>query len=145
MGSGYAAHWADVMEWDDIKLIVPNEAAALEQQLQTAGVGMDDFCLAISMDDWDEVKFAVDTEDGINQAISQIKSGWKDVADAFKAATTVEGAGLELEPCHHDPDEGDRYDGIERGYFSVEGVYKMTPAGEKYADKIAQCGFVRFG
>jgi hypothetical protein len=74
MGSGYAAHWADVMEWDDIKRIVPNEAAALEQQLQAAGVGMDDFCLANSIDDWDEVQFAVETDDGINQAISQINA-----------------------------------------------------------------------
>ena len=41
MGTGYAANWADVMTWDDIKSVVPEEAAAFEQELQAAGVGND--------------------------------------------------------------------------------------------------------
>ena len=131
MGTGYAANWADVMTWDDIKSVVPEEAAAFEQELQAAGVEMDRFCDAMSWEDLSMLKVAADGEDAAEDMIGRIEAAWKRLAESFTKATTVEGAGLELNPRYHDPDHGDRYDEVEGGFFDVEGVYRLSPAGRK--------------
>ena len=144
MGMGYAAYHADVIEWDDIKKLVPVEAAEFEKRLATAGVSMSDFCYAESLEDWDVMEFSTEDEDAIQKAVDQIADAWEKLAESFTAATTVDGAGLELEPRYHDPDDGGRYDGVENGFFGVEGVYQLTPAGKKYEDIIDHRGWVEF-
>ena len=146
MGMGYGGDWADVMEWDEIKKIVPEEAAAFEQQLQAADVEMDRFCEAMWWHhDLALMYVAVGGEDAATQAIERIGAAWKRLAEAFTEATTVEGAGLELNPRYHDPDHGDRYDEVEGGFFHVEGAYRLSPAGRKYAREIRRRRFVEFG
>jgi hypothetical protein len=145
MGSGYGAYWADVMKWDDIKNIVPDEAAAFEQQLQAAGVKMDDFCDAMQAEDLGRMNVVADGPDAVSQAIRQIEVAWKRLAESFTRATMVEGAGLELSPDYHNPENGDRYDEVEGGFFHVEGVYQLSPAGKKYGDRIERASFVVFG
>ena len=113
--------------------------------MQAVGVSMDDFCRAMSQDAWNEAQGARDDDNAIEQAITQIESAWKKLADTFTKTTTVDGAGLELQPCYHDSDDGDRYDDVEGGFFHVGGVYQLTPAGTKYAEKIERLGFVEFG
>jgi len=86
-----------------------------------------------------------DGERAAEEAIEQIEAAWKRLAEAFTKATTVEGAGLGLNPRYHDPDYGDRYDEVEGGFFDIEGVYRLSPAGRKYARQIKRRCFVDFG
>ncbi len=107
-----AIYYPQVMDWDDIKEIVPKEAAVFEQRLGAADMSIDEFCYAMHGNDWDD-----DPE--------QVLDAWKSLNAAFTAATTVEGAGLDLQPA---------YD--EDGFFAVGGACVWTPAGNKYDDKL---------
>ena len=141
MSVEFYAFECDVMEWDTIKMIVPDEAAGFEEQLKAAGVSMDDFCEAMCQDDWDFAEFSSDDEDAIEEAIDQIEATWDRVRKAFTEATSVEGAGLRLTPGYHDPD----YEEEPIAYFAVEGVYQLTSAGAKYEDKIERRQFTGVG
>ena len=132
MGMGYAGYQVYVMEWNDIRAIVLMEAAVFEERLKAADLNMDDFCRAMKWDDWDE-------DD------QTILDAWDKVDEAFTKATAVEKTGLELEPDYHDPDEGSRYDGVEYGFFTVEGVHQLTAAGKKYEEMIDRRNYVEFG
>lgn len=108
------------MEWDDIRVIVPQEAAAFLQELQASSVSMDDFCEAEKWSEW-----------------ASIVAAWEKLAAAFTKATTVEGEGLKVYPHYHFPEIGEP-----SAYFGVKGVYKVTPAGEKYQSKIMERCFL---
>lgn len=136
MTSGYVARVVDAMEWDDIRKIVPEEAASFERQLQGAGLGIDDFCLAVALDDWGAVEWSRDDEDAIEQAVAEIETTWRRLAGAFSVATTVKKAGLLLEPGYHNPDERDGLDKVTGGFFGVRGTWQLTPAGKLYAGQI---------
>ena len=144
MGMGFAASFADVIDWNDIRKVVPKEATAFQRQLKAAGIDRDVFCHAMYLDDWGIADFQLDdaARDG---TIRRITAAWEKLADAFTQKTTVGQAGLELVPGYHAADDGDRYDDVQNGYFHVEGVYQLTPAGEKYADKIKRKSFVTLG
>ena len=57
----------------------------------------------------------------------------------------TEKTGLTLHLGYHDPDSGDCYDDIEYEYWYIEGMYQLSPAGEKYQQFITQKSFVVFG
>jgi hypothetical protein len=133
------------MKWNDIKGIIPEEAATFEQQLQAAGVEMDNFCDAMQAEDLERMNVAADGQDAVSRAIGQIEAAWKRLAESFTQATMVEGAGLELSPDYHNPDNGDRYDEVAGGFFRVEGAYQLSPSGKKYAGRIERASFVEFG
>jgi hypothetical protein len=135
MGRAYSG-CGDAMEWNDIRSILPDESAAFEAQLEAAGVSMDDFCCAMAPDDMNQLDVATQGRDTARQTTDRIMAAWKDLAESFVRATTVEGAGLELDPGFHDPEDGDYYDEEPYGFFHVSGVYQLSPAGRKYADKI---------
>ena len=141
MGSGYGTYWADVMTWDSIKTIVPDEAAALEQELEAAGVSLDDFCASMLFLDLKKI-LAVADEDAANRAISQIEAAWQRLADSFKRATAVDGSGLELHTQYQDPDNTDFCNEVDGGFFHVEGAYQLSPAGTRYIDRIQRVCFV---
>jgi hypothetical protein len=143
---GYGASYADVIEWSEIKRLVPKEAHALARELKKAGVSMDNFCQAMDREHWDYAEIALDDPGAVEKAIRQITSAWETLAAAFTKATTVEGAGLELVPRFHNADnDGDRYDDVSGGFFHVDGVYQLTPAGRKFAGKIERKFYVTFG
>jgi hypothetical protein len=145
MGMGFGANYADVMEWPQIKKIVPKEARALERALKKAGASLDDFCKVVVCEDWDSLDTDV-TDPKIAETIPRIQSAWETLSKAFTEATTVNGTGLELEPRFHNSDsEGDRYDDVSGGFFHVEGMHQLTPAGKKLADKIERKFYVTFG
>jgi hypothetical protein len=124
------------MEWEDIKSIVPDESAAFERQLEAAGVDMDAFCCAMAIDDLDGLDVPTEDDDAVRQTIEGIEAAWKNLAGSFTRVTTVEGKGLELQPCYRDAEYGDRDDEVEGDFFHVSGAYQLSPAGKKYADKI---------
>lgn len=136
MGMGFGANFADVMEWDEIKKIVPNEAKALQDAMDCAKIDMDSFCQCIQHSEWG---FAgLDNE---SNQVAKIESCWESLFFAFKKQTD----GLELCPMFHSNDDGDRYDDVSGGFFHVEGVYQQTPAGERFASKIERRFYVTFG
>ena len=145
MGLDYAGCWVDVMEWSDIAKIVPKEAAALERGLKAAGTDIDRFCEAAAREEWDCLELAVKDEKAIGKAVARIQDAWTRLSVAFTKATEVDGAGLTLEPRYHDPDECERGDEVVDGFFHVEGVYQLTPAGKKCAEKIERLTFVEYG
>ena len=112
MSVDFYANEFDVIEWADIKAIVPKEAAALDERLASAGIDIAEFCRGVECDDWDDA----DTQDSLDR----LTDAWDKLDEAFTKATTVEGAGLELEPEYHDPygPYGDEEEGI--GFFAVE-------------------------
>ena len=131
MSVDYYADRYDVMKWDDIKTIVPEEAAALEQHLQAAGMDVDEFCRSWIYDGWD-----IDAGD-CEEVVERIKEVWGKLDAAFTAATTVDDSGLALEPEYHDPAYEDAV-----AFFAVEGVHQLTSAGAKYEDKIERREFI---
>lgn len=140
MSVDFYAFECDVMEWDQIKMIVSEDAAVFEQELQAAGVSMDGFCEAMSQGDWDRAEFSLDDQDAIEDAIARIGATWDTVSKAFTAATTVENAGLTLWPEYHDPGYDDPV-----AFFAVEGVRQLTAAGAKYQDNIERRQFTGVG
>ena len=137
MSCRFYAFEQDVMEWEDIKQIVPEEAAVFEQQLQAAGTDIDEFCRAMKYEDYLDADVA-DAE--IAEWHDRLMEAWDRLDEAFWAATAVEGAGLELTPEYHDPDFEDAV-----AFFAVEGVHQLTPAGAKYEEMIERRQFTGVG
>jgi hypothetical protein len=135
MSVEFYAFERDVIEWDDIKRIVPDEAAAFEEKLPAAEMDMEDFCRGMCLDDWDT------DGDESEETVEAVIDAWNKLEEAFTRATTIEGAGLELEVEYHDPD----YDEHPVGFFSVEGVRQLTPAGARYEDVIQRRQFTGIG
>jgi hypothetical protein len=139
MGMGFGANYADVMEWSQIKRIVPREARAMERALKKAGVSMDNFCQAVCREHWDYAEIKLDDQEA---AIRQMTAAWETLSTAFTSTTK----GLVLEVRFHDADnDGDRYDDVSGGFFHVEGLYQLTSAGKNFADKIERKFYVTFG
>ena len=53
--------------------------------------------------------------------------------------------GLGLEISYHDEESGDRDDDVSGIFWSVDGVYQYTEAGDKYKDRISRCFYVTYG
>ena len=75
MGMGFAANFADVIGWNDIRKVVPKEAAAFQRQLKAAGINRDVFCHAMSLDDWGVADLQLD-DAVLDRTIRQITTAW---------------------------------------------------------------------
>lgn len=76
--------------------------------------------------------------DEVLNAVNKLLS---DFQSAFEADT-----GLTVYPFYYDEDDGDRYDDLEDGlYWSVSGVYQLTPAAEKFKDHIQDVQWTVYG
>lgn len=132
MGMGYAACSTQAFKYDDVKELCPAEVAAIE-----AVEGFESWgALAQSL--W------CDNE----EELAPFKPLVEALCNAFSKATEVDGKGLKLILTYYDEGSGDRYDEVEHldgCMFEVEGVYQMTPAGNKFKDKLAFATYVVFG
>lgn len=129
MGAGYSANYADVIEESFIEEVAPNELAKFKKALEDEEVDFDDFASRL----YDLTDFT-DINDEVYGAMEELQSQFEDVT------------GLKLDLNYHNSeDEGSRYDDIEGAFWSVRGVYTLTPAGQKYLDKIQRCHYVIFG
>jgi hypothetical protein len=137
MGMGYSGIYADVISWDNLKEITPKASTAIDDTLKKNAITLDDFVQCLEWEDGDHLPEGV-TADHISDLFNHLQK-------EFQAATSVGESVLELFPIYHDPDSGDRYDGISGGFFHVEGLYQLSPAGKKIASKVERSFFVRFG
>lgn len=132
MGMGYAACSTQAFKYDDVKELCPAEVAAIEA--------------ALGLDTWGDLARGLWCDD--DEALLPYKLLVEALCDAFSKATEVDGKGLKLILTYYDEDSGDRYDELEHKdgcLFEVEGVYQLTPAGEKFKDKLTFATYVVFG
>jgi len=125
MGMGYAANYVDCVEIDFVRETCPEEFQNLEMVLDEHNYCLDQLGQEGEIDDIQvgEVEDALDL-----------------LEKAFYTAT-----GLTLSVGYHSSDDGDRYDDVQGFFFSVEGAYQLSPAGERNKEKIERKFFVTFG
>jgi hypothetical protein len=131
MGMGYAASYADVISFEDIKKIVGEPAEEFEALLNSNDEQTpDDFCY--------------DAQHGLDEVSEDVAAAWHNVSLAFRNIT-----GASVFPGYHSDEDGDRYDELDGSYFSVDGIYQVSPAGEKIRELTGnvpqRLNFVCFG
>lgn len=137
MSMGYGANYADVVTPNFVKKMCPKEYAAFRKALKAYGSDLDDFAQAANFEDDPEGKLW-----------DELSERWKALCGAFYAATMDDsrGTGLCLDICYHDKTEdGDRYDEVDGAFFTVGGVYELTPSGKKFGKQIKRKFYVTFG
>jgi hypothetical protein len=127
MGMGYGANYVDVVEESFIEEIVGKNL--IEECRKLLAVA--DISAFIRYFDYG------DESDNAPELINV----YENIICKFNKIT-----GLDVGLGYHDKNEdGDRYDDVNGWYWWVEGVYQLTPIGEKYKDKIERKFFVTFG
>ena len=157
MGMGEFACYAQVIEWNKIKELCPGAASAFVCSLPSGQTEVpQEFAKGVEHGDWEDLSELfeecslqddpMDIEQEAESMRDECIAKWKELCVAFTEATTVEGEGLTLWCGHHNHDaEGSRYDDIDGVYFAVEGMYQLTPAGERFKDSIQEKRWTVFG
>src|ERR1043165_606431 len=108
MAMGYAGAQARTIERDEIAKLCSVEAKAFDAALAADGVDFDTFCQ----------KFEDEEE---NSQCAASRAAWGVLAAAIEKATETEGAGLSIEPNHHDSEaDGSKYE-VDGGFIEVTG------------------------
>ena len=125
MGMGYGANYADVIEQAEVKEICPAE--------------YDEFVGLLDEEyTFDTFASEYDVTDDVPEAIEK---AFYLLQVAFEQNT---GLGLSI-GFHSSDDSGDRYDDVNGGYFSVDGMYELSEAGKRIGDKVQRKHWVTFG
>ena len=129
----YACH-ADTVTDDFVKEQCPERYEALIDYLK--GIGIDDLdSVAQGLDETlggGEIEGVTDKQD------KKIKELIDELADAFVRET-----GLILHLLYHESQ--DRGDDVDGAFWEVDNVYILSPAGEKYKNKIERKFWTVFG
>lgn len=133
MSMGYGSNFADVIEEKHVEEICPKEYKAFKSLLQGHDVDLYNLANYINYDYGLEM---VEEDD-----IEKIIEAWDKLREAFENQTN-----LRLYIERHDTDnDGSCYDDVDGGFFTVDGMYKLTPAGKKMGDKVQRKFWVTFG
>lgn len=122
---GYAAGYADVVSEKTVKKFCPNELKTFKASLKEAispSVGVEPVFIE---------EFA---KDAMYEAVEDLKEEYGVVVDAYKALCEAfeKETGLNLSIAFHDQaSDGDTYDGVDGAFWCVDGVWKLTPEGER--------------
>lgn len=130
MGMGYSSCVGHSISYEDLKDLLPNEVAAIEQNS--------------SFEDWGTLADEM-SEPELPQ---DLKNLVYNLYEAFSKVTEVDGSRLKLNLVHYDEDAGERYDEVnhwEGCVFEVYEVHQLTPAGRKFQDRLETFSFVTFG
>lgn len=131
MGFGYGSNYADVISEENVKKICPKEYKA--------------FIDALEKEDKDLYDFAIGDQMG-EETSNVLGLVWNNLCVAFRQATTVGNSCFDLNIGYHDKDsDGDRYDEVDGYFFSVDGAYQLSPAGEKFEKIFDRKFFVTAG
>tara|TARA_Y100000310_G_scaffold56232_1_gene51599 strand:+ start:30195 stop:30602 length:408 start_codon:yes stop_codon:yes gene_type:complete len=135
MGMGtYACH-ADTVKDEFVREVCPYEMAELQSQLDNAE--LDWYGLAACTDRIDEAEEELAMEISEERASLIIKA-YDTLFQAFQKKT-----GLDLQLKYHDKE--DRGDEVDGHFWAVDGVYILSPAGEKYKDEIERKFWTTWG
>lgn len=137
MGMGAAAAHATVISWDNLLKLFAEQMQSLEAKLAKCEFSLGE--LAIILEDY-SVGTSFDDE-----ALNELVFAWRGFVDDFRRITNTNGTALEISLCHYDREAGDRYDEIEFDYyFAIEGVYQLTPAGERFRSVLEEKSWTVF-
>jgi len=155
MGSGSFAVSSFVIGYDDLKKIVPEQIAAIENEKFFEDIGWGTIAQWLSWDDIAVVEDAIldycldeDQDDDYNQNVAVETSRLyvnhiNNLQSSFNEKT-----GLTLYFDHYDEDGGDRYDNPndkDGCIFCVGGMMVLSPAGEKYKDIVVERRWTQYG
>ena len=124
MSMGYGANYADVIEDKDVEAICPVAHRAFMVTLAANNTDLDDFACLLSGDD----------------APEEVIPAYNLLCEEFNAKT-----GLELMLEYHGSDDGDRYDDVTGGFWSIWGMYELTEAGKKLDNLVERKFYVTYG
>lgn len=136
MGMGnYSCH-ADTVEEDFIKEMCGKEFKAFLEVISESEIDIETFAHAQCLDDIDEL-----TMTNSEESVEKIVKVFDELTNAFLLATD----GLELNMGYHDPEDVDRGNEVSGAFWTVDGVYVLSKAGEKYGNKIERKFWTEFG
>jgi hypothetical protein len=139
---GCAAVYADIIEADSLKSMFKNEWEAFQETLEVEDITLDDFAQNLYYND-DNLVYHEDYEDDhpICVAITNLRTAFKE-----KTGWGTLSPGLTLYLGYHNhQDNGDIYDEVDGAYFSVDGMYQLTEAGQAFRKHVRRCQWVNFG
>jgi len=131
MGMGNYPNSAEVIEEEFVKEICGELLDNLIEYLENHGSDIEGMAISIS-----EYESEIENlDDDENKEVTRLHNL---LTAKFEAET-----GLELHMgFHNGEDRGDEVDGA---FWSVEGVYQYSPAGEKYKERITTKAWTVFG
>ena len=130
MGMGYAGACADIVSEDWVKEVAPEELANFKNALEKVDVDIEVFARDSQYGGSDNV----DWGDEVDQTYDALVTKFKEVT----------GLDLDIE-FHSTEEDGSRYDDVDGVFWTVDGVYQRTEAGEKHKDRITRAFYVTFG
>lgn len=141
MGMGNYPCFAETIEEDFVKEVCPEELEAFKVALDEGDLAIELFANSVQFEGFgvDEIKSDMGCDD------KDIEQKAKDIVDSYEALikSFENKTGLELGVMYHDKE--DRGDDVDGAFWTVEGVYILSPAGEKYKDKITRKGWTVYG
>ena len=137
MGMAHYTCFADIVEERFVKNICKKEYMHFIKCTNEANLDLDEFAVIASTQDLEgELEVAAALEEDIENKIIE---SLNNLVKALKKDTNW----LELSLNYHEAEDlSDDIDGV---VWQVEGVYQLTPAGEKYKDKIVRKFWTTFG
>lgn len=136
MSSGHAANRITVISQDNLSTLCPQTFYKFFETIALLNLDEQDTFLFLN----DEVELS--EEDGA----SILGRVWEELQADFAEKTKMpNGKHLDLYCGYHDPDNGDIYDDIEGAFFSVDGVYERSQAGEVFQGILTDVSFVTYG
>lgn len=172
MGMGFSASYADVIDAQAVASLAPQSWAALtslwggDKLEQQDGIAVLCFLvnpdlygyevaksliLASAVDSAQQDDTAVEetpllSEDAYEARIDEYEKVWEALCAEFRANTLQQGGSeLELGMGYHSEDDGDRYDDVVGAFFTVDGVWGRTPAGQAFEELIERKFYVTLG
>lgn len=132
MSHGAVPNYADVLNTELLDKICPEEYKKFKDLLSELEISESEFCYIIyDTDDNGAVIYGNTPEEITHQALNELKSTFYNIT------------GLILDINYHDSDN--LYDDVNGLFFTVDKVWELTKAGEKYHNYITKQGWVRFG
>jgi hypothetical protein len=139
MSMDYGAGYADVISGRTLSKLCQKEYKAFNDLLKTYKI--EESLIVEAFQDQD-LNLLVNIEDDnkSSEVQGKIIDAWTNLQSAFHKKTQ----GLTLEIGYQDP-EGSGYDEVKGLYYSVGGMYQLTPAGKKFEKTVQRKFFVTFG
>ncbi|MEX0671080.1 MAG: hypothetical protein WD060_11555 [Pirellulales bacterium] len=158
MGIDYSAGYADVIEWDQVAQLVPQEAAEFmavvdkhksveDAQHVLAGLAR---CYQFDPPETDELRTAINCETDAEEdtAMAELQAAYASLRAAFAGATSIAKTTSQLElgiGYHDSQSQGCRGDELDGVYWYVDGAQELSPAGRQFEKLFLRKFFTSWG
>ena len=133
MGMGTFANYADVISSEFLEEQCPEQYNKLISYIDKIGITIDDLAMYLDeytgLDEWENIDEGQEDE---------IRSLYSLLQEEFNKKVE-----LNLFIRYHSAE--DRYDEVNGAFWSIEGVYEMTPEAKKIKSKIERMFWTTFG